>query len=159
MKHHLIRLSDRILQESGYSKDKSDNFGEVFTPPELINEMLDKLPEDVWRDKTKTFFDPCAGKGNFPIQIIKRLFKGLEDQIINEEERIKNIVENQIFMAELQDNSAEFIREHFQFGMGLKVNLYHGNSLNMPEDYFGGSVRTEGYQFDLFYQEQMKSFK
>ena len=152
-------LYDRVTSTSRYSKDKSDSFGEVFTPPELINEMLDKLPSDTWTDKTKTFFDPCAGKGNFPIEVIKRLFKGLENQIPNEEKRLKHIIENQIFMAELQDDSADFIREHFQFGRGYKVNLYHGDSLNMPEDYFGESDKEEGHQFDIFYQQIMNGFK
>ena len=159
MKHFLDRLYLKIQEVSGYSKDKSDSFGEVFTPPELINKMLDTLPSDTWTDKTKTFFDPCAGKGNFPIEVIKRLFIGLESIIPKEEQRLKHIVENQIFMAELQDASAEFIQEEFKFGRGFKVNLYHGDSLNMPEDYFGDSVKTEGHQFDLFYHEQMKSFK
>ena len=152
-------LYSRIIGTSSYSKEKSDSFGEVFTPPELINEMLDKLPSDIWSDKTKTFFDPAAGKGNFPIEVIKRLFNGLESIILNEEQRLKHIVENQIFMAELQDDSADFIREQFQFGRGYKVNLYHGDSLNMPEDYFGESEKEEGHQFDIFYQELMNNFK
>ena len=159
MNSRIEHIVDLILSRSEYSKNKSDSFGEVFTPPELINEMLDKLPSDTWTDKTKTFFDPCAGKGNFPIEVIKRLFKGLENQIPNEEKRLKHIVENQIFMAELQDDSADFIREHFQFGRGYKVNLYHGNSLNMPEDYFGESEKEEGHQFDIFYQQIMNGFK
>ena len=159
MRSNITSLSESILNSSTYSKNKSDSFGEVFTPPELINEMLDKLPLDTWSDKTKTFFDPCAGKGNFPIEVIKRLFNGLEFIILNEEQRLKHIVENQIFMAELQDDSADFIREQFQFGRGYKVNLYHGDSLNMPEDYFGESEKEEGHQFDIFYQELMNNFK
>ena len=159
MIHLLDRLCLEVQKASGYSKEKSDSFGEVFTPPELINEMLDKLPADTWTDKTKTFFDPAAGKGNFPIEVIKRLFNGLSTQIRNEEQRLKHIVENQIFMAELQDDSAEFIREEFQFGRGFKVNLYHGDSLNMPEDYFGETEKEAGHQFDIFYQELMNQFK
>lgn len=152
-------LCSRITGTSSYSKEKSDSFGEVFTPPELINEMLDKLPFNTWSDKTKTFFDPAAGRGNFPIEVIKRLFKGLEHQIPNEEKRLKHIVENQIFMAELQDDSAEFIREQFQFDRGYEVNLYHGDSLTMPEDYFGEPQKEPGHQFDIFYQEVMNGFK
>jgi len=46
-------------------------YGEVFTPPELVNEILDKLPEEVW-EENKTFCDPSAGTGNFLIEIYKR---------------------------------------------------------------------------------------
>jgi len=46
--------------------------GEVFTPPELVNEILDKLPPEVFTDPTKTFCDPACGDGNFLIEVIKR---------------------------------------------------------------------------------------
>ena len=49
---------------------------EVFTPPKLVNEMLSKLPNKVWR-KNKTFLDPACGDGNFLICILwKKLSKG-----------------------------------------------------------------------------------
>jgi len=46
--------------------------GECFTPLSLVNEMLDKLPKDVWKDPSKTYIDPAAGNGNFIIEVIKR---------------------------------------------------------------------------------------
>ena len=98
--------------------------------------MLNKLPREIWEDKNKTWFDPCAGKGNFPIQIIKKLFIHLQEHIPDEEERLKHIVENQIYMAEYQPESAKFIRTIFTFGKGFKVNLYEGDTLQMPENYF-----------------------
>ena len=136
MKALLNKVSQRILQESTYSKNRSNNHGEVFTPPELINEMLNKLPREIWEDKNKTWFDPCAGKGNFPIQIIKKLFIHLQEHIPDEEKRLKHIIENQIYMAEYQPESAQFIRTIFTFGKGFKVNLYEGDTLQMPENYF-----------------------
>jgi len=45
---------------------------EDFTPPELVNEMLDKLPPEVWTDPTKTFCDPTGGDGNFVVEVLKR---------------------------------------------------------------------------------------
>ena len=130
------KVRKAIAEASAYNKEKSDDFGEVFTPFELIEEMLDSIDPPVWSDKTKTFFDPCAGKGNFPICIVKRLFDGLADEIPDADERLRHIVENQLFMAEFQRESAEFLREHFTFGKDLKVNLYHGDTLKMPEDWF-----------------------
>lgn len=147
MKEIITKVFQRIQQESTYSKDKSDKHGEVFTPAELINEMIDKLPVDVWKDKTKTFFDPCAGKGNFPIQIIERLYTHLEEEIPNEEERLRHIVENQIYMAEFQEASCKFVRTIFSFGRGYKVNLYCGDTLKMPTDFF-----------DLTYEERFEKY-
>lgn len=47
---------------------------EVFTPPALVNEMLDKLPEEVWA-KEKTFCDPACGNGNFLVEVLNRKLK------------------------------------------------------------------------------------
>ena len=133
----ITKVREAIAGASAYSKSKSDNFGEVFTPFRLIEDMLDGIDSSVWSDKTKTFFDPCAGKGNFPICIVKRLFDGLADEIPDAEERLRHIVEKQLFMSEMQKSSADFIRKQFTFGLkDLKINIYHGNTLEMPHDWF-----------------------
>ena len=136
MKGIISKVSKLITNNSSYSKEKSNKHGEVFTPNELIYEMISKLPRDIWEDPSKTFLDPCAGKGNFPIYIVKKLFVHLQEHIVDEEERLKHIVEKQLFMAEFQRESAEFIAIAFTFGKGYKVNLYVGDTLEMPEDFF-----------------------
>ena len=122
-------------------------FGEVFTSPELINQMLDLYPREIWEDKDKTWFDPCAGKGNFPILIIKRLFIHLQEHIPDEQERLKHIIEKQLYMAEYQRESADFIDLILSFGGRYKVNLYVGDTLNMPDDFF-----------DLTWEERQKKY-
>lgn len=54
------------------SKKRVKELGEVFTPPELVNEMLDKLPKDQFTDPSKTFIDPACGNGNFLVEVLKR---------------------------------------------------------------------------------------
>ena len=54
------------------SKERSNAHGEVFTPSWLVNEMLDKLPEDQWTDPSKTFIDPACGNGNFLVEVVRR---------------------------------------------------------------------------------------
>jgi len=44
---------------------------EIFTPPKLVNEMLDKLPDEIW-EPGKTFCDPACGNGNILIEVLKR---------------------------------------------------------------------------------------
>ena len=51
---------------------------EVFTPPQLVNRILDMLPTDLWSDKKSTFLDPGCKSGVFLREIAKRLDKGLE---------------------------------------------------------------------------------
>jgi hypothetical protein len=58
------------LQNKRNSRKKET--AEEFTPIELVNDMLDKLPRNVWDDPAKTFIDPSGGNGNFMVEILKR---------------------------------------------------------------------------------------
>ena len=70
---------------------------EVFTPPEIVNKMLDELPADLFENETTTFLDPSSKSGVFLREIAKRLIVGLEGRIPNLEERINHIFSRQIF--------------------------------------------------------------
>ena len=52
------------------SKERVKKTAEVFTPLELVDEMLSKLPKEVWKDPSKTFLDNSAGDGNFIVRVI-----------------------------------------------------------------------------------------
>jgi hypothetical protein len=62
------------MKMTQYLKWKSDpSKGEVFTPVGLVKEILDKIPEEVWKNPDSVFLDPCMGKGTFLIEIVRRL--------------------------------------------------------------------------------------
>lgn len=129
-------VKKEILNRSIRTKEKSDDFGEVFTPYHLIEDMLDLVKEEDWSNPETTFYDPCAGKGNFPILIIERLFKGLEEVIPNEEERLEHILSKQLFMTEYQESSYQETKELFsRFGVDLNFKL--GNALEIFGQEFG----------------------
>jgi site-specific DNA-methyltransferase (adenine-specific) len=98
-------LRQEIEGYNTYEKRKDND--EVFTPPFLIDEMLDKLPKIVWKDPTKTWLDPCAGLGNFSVLILKRLMKGLKTWQPDEELRKKHILENMLYHVEMNPESVE----------------------------------------------------
>ena len=54
------------------TKDRIKQFGEVFTPLSLVDEILDKLPPEVFEDPEKTFLDPSCGDGNFLVKVLER---------------------------------------------------------------------------------------
>ncbi len=70
---------------------------EVFTPPQLVNRILDMLPAEVWSDKKATFLDPGCKSGVFLREIVKRLDKGLEKDIPNRQKRLNHIFKKQLF--------------------------------------------------------------
>lgn len=70
---------------------------EVFTPPQLANQILDLLPADLWSNPKSTFLDPACKSGIFLREIAKRLDSGLEEQIPDRQKRINHIFKNQLF--------------------------------------------------------------
>lgn len=70
---------------------------EVFTPPNLANQMLDLLPNELWQNKDAKFLDPVSKSGVFLREIAQRLIVGLESKIPNQQERINHIFQNQLY--------------------------------------------------------------
>ena len=70
---------------------------EVFTPPQLVNEMLDLLPQELFSNPKARFLDPFTKSGVFLREIVKRLDVGLSGIIPDRQERILHIMHNQIF--------------------------------------------------------------
>lgn len=55
------------------SPDRVRDLGEVFTPPAVVNDMLDLLPAAMWEPHpSPTFLEPAAGDGNFLVAILER---------------------------------------------------------------------------------------
>lgn len=91
-----------MLNSSSYNPDvltclANLSSDEVFTPPQLANQILDMLPESIWRDRNARFLDPVSKSGVFLREIAKRLDAGLAGAIPDRQERINHIFKNQIF--------------------------------------------------------------
>ena len=76
---------------------------EVFTPPEVANQMLDMLPQELFSDPNTTFLDPACKSGVFLREIAKRLIKGLEPIIPDLQERLDHIFKNQLFAISITE--------------------------------------------------------
>ncbi len=70
---------------------------EVFTPPELANQVLDLIPEDLWKDPNVKVLDPACKSGVFLRECAKRFLTGLEPVIPDLQERIDHIFQKQLF--------------------------------------------------------------
>ncbi|WP_114801095.1 Eco57I restriction-modification methylase domain-containing protein [Moraxella canis] len=90
------------LFELAYNPDVLDCLSslsndEVFTSPKLANQMLDLLPSDIWQNPRARFLDPVCKSGVFLREIVKRLDRGLENQIPDKQSRINHILTKQVF--------------------------------------------------------------
>ncbi|WP_273305690.1 Eco57I restriction-modification methylase domain-containing protein [Victivallis lenta] len=70
---------------------------EVFTPPNVVNEILDMLPQELFSNPETRFLDPVSKSGVFLREIAKRLLEGLKDQIPDLQERLDHIFHKQLF--------------------------------------------------------------
>lgn len=95
-------MSDFGLFENVYNPDVLSCLAnlsndEVFTPPEVVNQMLDMLPQELFTSPDTTFLDPACKTGVFLREIAKRLIKGLEYQIPDLQERLDHIFHKQLY--------------------------------------------------------------
>ena len=70
---------------------------EVLTPPQLANQVLDLLPQKLFRSPDTKFLDPCTKSGVFLREIAKRLIVGLANVIPDLQERIDHIMHHQLY--------------------------------------------------------------
>ena len=125
------KANELMISEDQYKKI----FGEVFTPAELVNEMLDKLPAEVWGNKDLTWCDPACGSGNFLYQTKIRLMDGLKDVIEDEKDREKWIVEKMLFGVELQRKNSYLCMFKLDPNDEFNVNVACEDSLKF--DFWG----------------------
>ena len=109
--------------------EKSER-GEVFTPMTLVNEMLDTLPKEVWKNPNLKWLDPSAGMGNFPIALYMRLMVGLKSVIKDEEKRRKHILENMLYMVELDNKNVSTMKMIF-CGEKYELNIFEGSFIDI----------------------------
>jgi hypothetical protein len=94
-------------------KEQKDLFGEVFTPIELICEMLEKIPDEVWKNPDLKWLDPANGIGNFPVVVYYKLMESLKDKIQSDTQRSRHIIENMLYMVELNPVNSKVCEKIF----------------------------------------------
>jgi type I restriction-modification system DNA methylase subunit len=104
--------------------------GEVMTPLELVEDILNTLPEDVWSNPSLRWLDPCNGVGVFPSMVVQRLMSGLATAIPNEERRYKHIIENMLYVCELQPKNMFLFQCAFDPQDKYFLNTYVGSFLS-----------------------------
>lgn len=127
-------VSEFIEKYEKVSKLESKLFGEVFTPRQLIDEMLDTLPAEVWTNKDLKWLDPAVGIGNFPAAIVDRLMKGLKDDFPVEEDRYKWIMEEMLYMCDISIKNLFLLYKLFDENNEFKLNVYRGSFISNSGD-------------------------
>jgi len=145
-----LQLNHEVMREAVTTGDKEvidmakaclsstvakKTFGEVFTPIALVDEMLDKLPAEVWSNPSLKWLDPAMGSGNFLIRVFARLMAGLATAIPDEAERKRHILEKMIHGVELQPKNVMIALMFLDPDNEYKTHLVCANSLEF--DFWG----------------------
>lgn len=106
-------MSKKDIKEDSDRLSRRETFGEVFTPPPLIQELLDHLPKRVWTDSTLQWLDPCAGQGNFLDEILPRLMEGLVHKFPDASARRRHILQHMVTQIELNPANVRILRRKY----------------------------------------------
>ena len=88
------------------SKERITKNGEVFTPKALVEKMMDKIPEEKWKDPKATFLEPTSdnmlicmlerriSSGISPINALQTLFgvELMQDNVDLCKDRIRDVL-------------------------------------------------------------------
>ena len=117
--------------------------GEVFTPMNWVEKMLDMIPIGVWNDPNKKWLDPCCGIGNFMFAVYWKLMETLKTvkNLENEEVRSKHIIEKMLFMVEYSEKNTTILKNLFNIiDKNAILNVFQADFLtwypenNMTDD-------------------------
>ena len=136
------------------SKQRVADHGEVFTPPWLVEAMLDLVKDETERIDSR-FLEPACGSGNFLVQILRRKLAAVERKYGKSDfERrhyallalmciygVELLPDN---VAECRANLLEILAEYLNAdetdelyraaSYVLSLNLVHGDALTMRTD-------------------------
>lgn len=109
--------------------------GEVFTPTPLVQEILDRLDPELFKDPTKTFIDPACGDGQFLGEVlIRKLENGIDFETAL----------STIYGVDLMQDNVDLCRERLLFG---REDLRHIVEKNI--------VCADGLEYDYQFGEPL----
>ena len=112
-------------------KEDKEQYGEINTPFSLIDTILDLFPDKVFEDPHLKWLDPGTGHGYFMMALYKRLYYGIIEKIPNPQARSKHIIENMLYMCEIN----EIHKSHLESLFGDKANIIYGDFLEYNQDF------------------------
>lgn len=99
-KSELSDWFDPSITENIFDYIPSQRTNQIFTPPRVVEGMVDMLEEQtpgIFTDPSRTFADLYSKSGLYCAEVIKRLYAGLASVYPDEHERLKHIMEEQVY--------------------------------------------------------------
>jgi len=139
----LDQVIDHIRNRSYMSGIKRDSVRvkatqEVFTPTEMVRDILDRMDQSLFSNPNQDFIDPTCGDGQFLGEVlIRKMENGIDFESAL----------SSIYGVDLMPDNVELCQERLLCGREdlrhiVEINIVCDNALNY--DYTFGEVRTFG---------------
>jgi len=121
-------MSIRTINISSYpqlfnvSLQNKHKYGEVNTDFSLVTKILDLIPTHKFKNPKLKWLDPCCGCGYFSIVLYKLLFNHLP--IEDEEEKHNHIINNMLYMIEINEEHIPVLKEIFGENANIKCDNF-----------------------------------
>lgn len=112
---------DRLQAIVGISKYSNS---EVITPLNIVKDMVDLLPADVFKPEVK-FLDPAVKSGRFLAEIYRRLMDSPLLSHMNEKSRRRHILENQLYGLATSATAATIVRKQLYDDPTIAGNIVY----------------------------------
>ena len=130
-KHNTTELSHLIDVYFVPKEIEKSRNAEISTPLSIRRYMLNRIDETFWQNSHHKVIEPCAGKGQFVVDIIDRFMNGLKDVFPDEKVRYKHVVENCVYFADINPTNIFICTLLLDPDNQYKLNYYTGDTLSM----------------------------
>ena len=133
------------------SKQRVADHGEVFTPPEIVEAMLDLVRDETERSDSR-FLEPACGSGNFIVAVLRRKLRAVETKFGKSDFETRHYALLALMciygiellpdnIAECRANMLETLAEYLELedsheclraaSLVLAANVVHGDAMTM----------------------------
>jgi len=113
------------------SKEDKDNYGIVYTPINLVNKILNLIPEEYYKNSKLKWLDIGSGDGVFIINVYNRLINGLKEEIKDIRERRIHIIKEMLYMVEIYPMHIKLLEDN----LSIESEIYKEDINIIKEDY------------------------
>ena len=121
-----------ISENLSIDVEKKEIYGEINTPFHFIEQMYNLLPIELFKNTENIWLDAGSGCGNFSIILYFKLMKNLSEKIPDSNKRSKHIIENMLYMSEINEENINKLKYLF----GNNANILEGNFLEIKNNAF-----------------------
>ena len=105
-------------------------YGEVPTPPEIINMLIDNIPEYMFKNKHSKWLDAGCGRGYISFFIYYKLFINLRNDFMDDYECSNHITRNMLYLIDINENNINYLKSIYP----KETNIFLEDFINWNVD-------------------------